>query len=144
MTQRSSEKIFCCGRLWRRSSHIGYLFLKAQNFYDKDGSAKLIPGDLKFSANSPARILRCKCNGRLLKAHPYRAWRLAFEFHYLSPVESIHQRTERIFFYLMKDLRFDKIYFQTEVPFKYDTDKKYSFNWNVKMGWFGYTNVKRF
>ena len=136
---KSSEKYFVAVDYGVGTAHWKSVF-KNTEFYDKDG-AVINTGDLKFKANSPARIY--DVNVMAPVKHIRVGLGIAFEFHYLAQLK-VYTKEGEDFMLFDEGLRFDKIYLQTEVPFKYDTDKKYSFNWNLKMGWFGYTNVKRF
>lgn len=109
-------------------------------FYDKDGSV-INRGDFHFGANSPTR--QYDVNVLAPIKHIRLGLGISFEHHYLSQLKIYTESGEE---YLLFDegLRFDKIYFNTEIPFKYESKKKYSFNFNFHAGWFGYTNVKRF
>lgn len=113
---------------------------KSTEFYDKDGSV-INMGDLHFSANSPTKNLDVNVMAPI--NHVRLGLGINFEFHYLSQLK-IYSKYGEDYLLFDEGLRFDKIYLQAEVPLKYDTDKKYSFSWNAKVGWFGYTNVKRF
>lgn len=136
---KSTEKYFVGVGYGAGTAHWKSVF-KSTEFYDKDG-AVINAGDLKFSANSPTK------NYDVNVMAPIKRVRIglgiSFEFHYLSQLKVYTKESEE-FLLFDEGLRFDKIYLQTELPFKYDTDKKYSFNWSMKLGWFGYTNVKRF
>lgn len=113
---------------------------KNADFYDKDG-AVINTGDFKFSATSPTKHLDANVSA------PFKKIRLgmgiSFEQHYLGALKFYAKNGDEILLF-DEGLRFDKLYFHSEVPFHYNSNKKYSFNWNFRMGWYGYTNVKRF
>ncbi|TAL58944.1 MAG: hypothetical protein EPN85_10360 [Bacteroidetes bacterium] len=136
---KSSEKYFVALGYGFGTARWNSVF-KSTEFYDKDG-AVINMGDLKFSANSPTRNYDVNVMAPIGRIR--FGLGIDFEFHYLAQLKIYTKEGED---YLLFDegLRFDKIYLQAEVPFAYDTDKKYSFSWNTKLGWFGYTNVKRF
>jgi hypothetical protein len=136
---KSSEKYFVAVDYGMGAAHWKSVF-KSTEFYDKDG-AVINSGDLKFTANSPARIYDVNVMAPVKRVRIGLG--IAFEFNYLAQLK-VYTKEGEDFLLFDEGLRFDKIYLQTEVPFKYDTDKKYTFNWNIKLGWFGYTNVKRF
>ena len=137
--QKSGEKYFVALGYGVGTAHWKSVFTSAE-FYDKDGSV-INTGDFEFSANSPTRNYDVNVMAPIGKVRVGLG--IDFEFHYLAQLKIFSKEGED---YLLFDegLRFDKIYLQTEIPFKFDTDKKYSFSWNAKLGWFGYTNVKRF
>ncbi len=138
-SKKSSEKYFVSLGYGMGSARWNSIF-KSTDFYDKDG-AVINSGDFKFHANSPTR------NYDVNVMAPIKRIRIGlgidFEFHYITKLKIYTKEGED---YLLFDegLRFDKIYLQTEIPFKFDTEEKYSISLNMKMGWFGYTNVKRF
>ncbi len=138
-SDKSGDRYFVSLGYGMGTAHWSSVF-KSTEFYDKDGSV-INMGDLKFSANSPTR------NYDVNVMAPIKHIRLGlginFEFHYLAQLK-IYTKYGDDYLLFDEGLRFDKIYLQAEVPFKYDTDKKYSFSLNAKAGWFGYTNVKRF
>jgi hypothetical protein len=136
---KSSEKYFVALGYGMGTAHWNSVF-KSTEFYDKDGSV-LNMGDLKFSANSPTRNYDVNVMASIGRAR--YGLGIDFEFHYLAQLK-IYTKEGEDFLLFDEGLRFDKIYLQAEVPFKYDSDKKYSFSWNSKIGWYGYTNVKRF
>lgn len=109
-------------------------------FYDKDGSV-INTGDFHFGANSPTKHYDVNVLAPIKRIR--LGMGICFEHHYLMQLRVYDKLGEE---YLLFDetLRFDKIYFQSEIPFKYESKKPYSFSWNIKFGWFGYTNVKRF
>ena len=113
---------------------------KSTEFYDKDGRV-INTGDFKFGATSPTRHYDVSVLA------PIKHFRLglgiSFEQHYLSQLK-IYTKGGEEFLLFDESLRFDKVYLNTEIPFNYNSKKKYSFNWNIKAGWFGYSNVKRF
>ena len=113
---------------------------KSTEFYDKDGSV-INRGDFKFAANSPTKHYEINVLAPI--KHFRFGLGIAFEHHYLSQLK-VYTKTGEEYLIFDESLRFDKIYLNTEIPFKYDSKKKYSFSWNFKCGWFGYTNVKRF
>lgn len=137
--KKTSEKYFVALGYGVGTAHWNSTFTSAE-FYGKDGSV-INDGDLKFVGNSPTK------NYDVNVMAPVMGIRIGlgvnFEFHYLSQLKIYTKEGED---YLLFDegLRFDKIYLQTEVPLFYNNDMKYSFSWNMKLGWFGYTNVKRF
>lgn len=114
-------------------------FFKSTEFYDKDGSV-LNTGDFKFSANSASE--HYDVNVMVPIKHIRLGLGIAFEFNYLSEIR-IDSKSGANFLLFDEGLRFDKMYLQSEVPFNYDSKKKYTFNWNFKLGWFGYTNINR-
>jgi len=113
---------------------------ESTEFYDKDGSV-INRGSLKFSANSPTRHYDVNVLA------PIKHFRLglgiSFENHFLAQLKLYGKGGDE---YLIFDekLRFDKIYLNSEFPIKYNPKKKYSFNLNVRAGWFGYSYLKRF
>ena len=113
---------------------------KNADFYDKDG-AVINSGDFKFSATSPTKHLDANVSA------PFKKIRLgigiSFEQHYLASLKFYSKNGDEILLF-DEGLRFDKLYFHSEVPFHYSSKKKYSFNWNCRLGWYGYTNLKRF
>jgi hypothetical protein len=113
---------------------------KSTEFYDKDGSV-INRGDFEFIANSPTKHYDVNVLAPIKKIR--LGLGICFEHHYLSQLKFYSKSGEE---YLLFDegLRFDKIYLNAEIPFKYISNKKYSFSWNVHCGWFSYTNVKRF
>lgn len=136
---KSGEKYFVALGYGVGTAHWNSVF-KSAEFYDKDGSV-INTGDMKFSSNSPTRNYDVNVMAPIGKAR--FGLGIDFEFHYLAQLKIYTKEGED---YLLFDegLRFDKVYLQAEIPFRFDTDKKYSFSWNAKIGWFGYTNVKRF
>lgn len=113
---------------------------KSTEFYDKDGRV-IHNGDLEFNANSPTKHYDINVLAPI--RHIRLGLGISFELHYLSQLK-IYSKGGQEYLLFDESLRFDKAYFHSEVPFKYDSKKKYSFNWNFRFGWFGYTNVKRF
>ncbi|MBI3502856.1 MAG: hypothetical protein HY063_13780 [Bacteroidetes bacterium] len=113
---------------------------RSTEFYDKDGRV-INTGDFEFGANSPTKHYDMNVMAPI--KHIRLGMGICFEHHYLSQLKVYAKGGEE---YLLFDesLRFDKIYFQSEIPFNYESKKKYSFNWNFRGGWYGYTNVKRF
>jgi hypothetical protein len=136
---KSSEKYFVSLGYGAGSAHWNSVF-KSTEFYDKDGTV-IHTGDLKFSANSPSKHYDVNVMAPI--KHIRVGLGISFEFNYLSQLK-VYTKDGEDFLLFDEGLRFDKVYLQAEVPFKYDSNKKYSFNWNIKAGWFGYTNVKRF
>ena len=136
---KSSEKYFVAVDYGFGTAHWSSVF-KNTEFYDKDG-AVIHKGDLKFSSNSPTNNYDVNVMAPL--RHVRIGMGIDFEFHHLSQLK-IYDKDGVAFLLFDEGMRFDKVYLQTEVPFKYDSDKKYSFAWNLKAGWYGYTNVKRF
>lgn len=113
---------------------------KSTEFYDKDGRV-INTGDFSFKATSPTRHIDVNVSAPIKKVR--MGLGISFEDHYLSSLEVYTGGGEK-FLLFDEGLRFDKLFFQTEVPFKYETKKAFSFNLNFRGGWFGYTNVKRF
>ncbi|MFH1005382.1 MAG: hypothetical protein V1781_07835 [Bacteroidota bacterium] len=113
---------------------------KSTEFYNKNGSV-MSTEDFKFRANSPTQHYEVNVMAPIKKVR--LGMGISFEMHYLAELEVYSERGEK-FILFDEGLRFDKMFFQMEVPFKYDSNKKYSFNLNTHLGWFGYTNVKRF
>ena len=136
---KSGERYFIAADYGAGTAHWNSLF-KNTEFYDKDG-AVIHKGNFKFSSNSPTRIYDLNVLAPI--GHIRVGMGIAFEFHYLAQLK-IYSKGGEEFLLFNEGMRFDKVYLQTEVPFKFDTDKKYSFSWIMKAGWFGYTNVKRF
>ena len=136
---KGGDKYFVALGYGMGTAHWNSLF-QSTEFYDKDGTV-INTGDFHFGANSPTR------NYNINVLAPIKHIRLGmgidFEHHFLAQLKVYDKAgVENLLF--DESLRFDKIYFQTEVPLKYDSRKKYSFSFFGKFGWFGYTNVKRF
>lgn len=138
-SKQRGEKYFVALGYGFGTAHWNSVF-KSTEFYDKDGSV-INTGDLHFSANSPSKNLDVNVMAPI--GHVRLGLGINFEFHYLSQLK-IYTKYGDDYLLFDEGLRFDKIYLEAEVPFKFSTDKKYSFSWNSKVGWFGYTNVKRF
>ena len=121
------------------TAHWNSLF-QSTEFYDKDGSV-INRGDFHFGANSPTR--QYDVNVLAPIKHIRLGLGICFEHHFLTQLKVYDKAgVENLLF--DESLRFDKIYLNSEIPFKYDSRKKYSFSLSSKFGWFGYTNVKRF
>ena len=121
------------------TAHWNSLFQRTE-FYDKDGTV-INTGDFHFGANSPTRQYDLHVLAPI--KHIRLGMGICFEHHFLAQLKVYDKAgVENLLF--DESLRFDKIYFQSEVPFNYSSRKKYSFSWDLKFGWFGYTNVKRF
>lgn len=133
------EKYFVAVGYGVGTAHWNSVF-KSTEFYDKDG-AVIHSGNLKFSANSPTKNYDVNVMAPI--KHIRVGLGIDFEFHYIAQLKVFTKEGDE---YMIFDegLRFDKIYLQTEIPFKYNTDQRYSLSWSMKLGCFGYTNVKRF
>jgi hypothetical protein len=136
---QNTDKYFIGGGYGVGTAHWKSVF-KSTEFYDKDGSV-INTGDLKFSANSPTQNYDVNVMAPVKKIRIGLG--ISFEFNYLSQLK-IYTKDGQDFLLFDEGLRFDKIYLQTEIPLKYDANRKYSLSWNMKLGWFGYTNIKRF
>ena len=121
------------------TAHWSSVF-KGTEFYDKDG-AVINNGDLKFSANSPTKHYDANVSAPI--KHIRCGLGISFEQHYLAQLK-IYTKDGQDFLLFDEGLRFDKMYLHLEVPFKYDSKQDYSINWDMRIGWFGYTNIKRF
>ena len=136
--QKNGQKYFVAVDYGFGVAHWNSVF-KNTEFYDKDGSV-MNTDDLTFTSKSPTK------NYDVNVMAPIKHMRIGlgidFEFHYLSQLR-IYDNGGEEFLLFDEGMRFDKVYLQAEVPFKFNTDKKYSFSWNLKAGWYGYTNVKR-
>ncbi len=139
LKSKAGDKYFVALGYGQGTAHWNSLFEKTE-FYDKDGSV-INKGDFHFGANSPTK------NYDICVLAPIRHVRLGlgidFEFHYLSQLR-VYTKTGTDYLLFDESMRFDKIFIAAEVPFKYESRKKYSLSWNMRCGWFGYTNVKRF
>jgi hypothetical protein len=113
---------------------------KNTEFYDKDGKV-INNNDLKFNANSPTKHYDVNVSAPV--KHIRLGLGISFEQHYLDQL-TIYTKDGESFLLFDEGLRFDKMYMHLEVPFKYDSQKEYSISWNLRLGWFGYTNIKRF
>ncbi len=120
-------------------SHWNSVF-KNTEFYDKDGRI-INRGDFEFGANSPTKLYDLSVLVPI--KHIRLGMGICFEHHYLSELK-FYSKTGEEYLLFDESLRFDKIYFNSEIPFTNNSKKKYSFSWNLKAGWFSYTNVKRF
>lgn len=136
---KSGQKYFVALGYGFGTAHWGSVF-KSTEFYDKDGKV-INMGDLEFSANSPTRNYDVNVMAPIGKAR--FGLGIDFEFHYLTQLK-IYTKEGQDYLLFDEGLRFDKMYLQAEIPLNYNSKKKYSFSWNSKVGWFGYTNVKRF
>ncbi|MEK6615264.1 MAG: hypothetical protein AABZ32_04010, partial [Bacteroidota bacterium] len=121
------------------TAHWNSVF-KSTEFYDKDGSV-INKGYFHFGANSPTK--QYDVNVLAPFKHIQVGLGISFEHHYLSELK-IYTKGGKEYLLFDEGFRFDKIYLNTEIPFSYESTKKYSFNLNFHAGWFGYTNVKRF
>ena len=133
------DKYFIALGFGEGTAHWNSVF-KSTEFYDKDGMV-INKGDFKFGANSPTKHYDVNVLAPI--KHIRIGLGISFEHHYLSQLK-IYNKTGEEYLLFDESLRFDKIYLNTEIPFNYNSKKKYSFNWNLKFGWFGYTNVRRF
>ena len=139
LKSKGGDKYFVALGYGQGSAHWNSNF-ESTEFYDKDGSV-INRGDFHFGANSPTK------NFDINVLAPIKHIRLGlgidFEYHYLMQLK-VYTKDGSDYLLFDEAMRFDKIYLTSEVPFKYGSRKKYSFNWNFRCGWFGYTNVKRF
>ncbi|MBI4929264.1 MAG: hypothetical protein HY841_00760 [Bacteroidetes bacterium] len=133
------DKYFVALGYGQGTAHWSSLF-KSTEFYDKDGRV-INTGDLEFAANSPTKQYDVHVLAPI--KHIRLGLGISFEHHYLSQLK-IYTKSGEEYLLFDESLRFDKINFIAEVPFNYESKKKYSFSWNFNCGWFGYTNVKRF
>lgn len=118
---------------WRSS-------FKDTEFYDKDGKV-INTGDLRFTAKSPTR--HYDVNVLAPVKNIYLGMGIAFEFDYLAELK-VFLKDGYEFMLFEEGMRFDKIYFQMEKPFKNEKKRPYNISLAFKAGWYGYTNVKRF
>lgn len=136
---KAGDKYFVALGYGVGTAHWNSVF-KSTEFYDKDGSVISDDG-LKFSSNSPTK--HYDVNVLAPVKHVRLGLGIAFEHHYLAQLK-IYTKDGESYLLFDEGLRFDKMYLQMEVPFKYDSKKKYTISWNLRAGWFGYTNIKRF
>lgn len=133
------NKYFIAAGVGIGSARWNSLFQNTE-FYDKDGSV-INRGDFHFGAKSPTRSYDVNVQAPLKKIR--LGLGICFEHHYLAELK-VYDRDGSEYLLFDEGLRFDKIYFNSEIPLKYASRKKYSINLNFRTGWFGYTNVKRF
>lgn len=135
---RKADKYFFSVAYGEGTARWNSVFKNA-DFYDKDG-AVINSGDFKFSATNPTKHLDANVSA------PFKKIRLglgiSFEEHYMNQLRFYNKKGDEILLF-DETMRFDKLYFHSEVPFHYATKNKYSFNWNFRLGWYGYTNVRR-
>ncbi len=136
---KGGDKYFIALGYGMGTAHWNSVF-QSTEFYDKDG-AVIHEGDFHFGANSPTRNYDVNVQAPLKKIR--LGLGICFEPHYLTQLK-VYEKGGAEFMLFDEGLRFDKIYLQSEIPFKYGSRKRYSFNLNFRAGWFGYTNVKRF
>lgn len=112
---------------------------KSTDFYDKDGSI-IHTGDLKLKANSTTK--HYDANVSIPIKHVRVGLGISFEYHYLNEIK-VYASNFSEYLLFNEGLRFDKMYLHLEVPFKYNSTKDYSISWNARLGWYGYTYVRR-
>ena len=136
---KKGEKYFIGLGYGLGTSHWNSVFKNTQ-FYDKDGSV-IKSGDFKFQANSPTKHYDINVMVPIKRIR--FGMGISFEYQYLSQLK-IYSSNGDEFLIFDEGMRFDKIYLQAEVPFNFDTKKKYTMSWSFKAGSFGYTYVNRF
>ena len=136
---KAGDKYFISAGLGVGTAKWNSLF-ENTDFYDKDG-AVINKGDFYFGAKSPTTTY--DLNVLVPIKHIRFGLGIGFEYHYLTQLQ-VYDKSGSNYLLFDEMMRFDKIYLDIQVPFKYSSRKKYSFNWDMRCGWFGYTNVKRF
>ena len=136
---KAGDKYFISLGYGRGTAHWNSQF-KNTEFYNKDGSV-INRGDFSFGANSPVNLYDVHVLAPVSKVR--LGLGIDFEYHYLLQLKVYNKDgSDNLLF--DESMRFDKIYLDFECPFKYESKQRFSLNWNVRCGWFGYTNVKRF
>ena len=136
---KAGDKYFISLGYGQGTAHWNSIF-EGTEFYDKDGSV-INSGDFHFSANTPTNHYDVNVLAPI--KHIRLGLGISFEHHYLSQLK-IHTMGGEEYLLFDEGLRFDKVYLNSEIPFKYESPKKYSFSLNFHAGWFGYSNIKRF
>lgn len=108
--------------------------------YDDKGEI-IRSGDMRFNANNNTRILNLEIAAPVYKFRVGLG--ISFEDFYLDKL-SIESNTAtangRVVIFSEK-FRFERFYAHVELPFKYDTDKPYSFSMKANVGYFGVSEI---
>ncbi len=111
--------------------------------YDKDGTI-IISGDIRFKAHNSTKLMNIEVSAPIMKVR--FGLGICFEDFFLDKLalRSNTPSADKSIIIFDERFRFEKFYTQIEVPFKFDTDKPYSFSFKGHLGYFGYSGIKRF
>jgi hypothetical protein len=108
--------------------------------FDKFGSV-IKSGDLDFKAQNDLNSFSLDASA------PFGKIRLGigiqFDYYFLDKLEITTPFATNIILY-DESFRWDKFFVSAEIPFKYESDKSYSFSSKTHLGYFGYSYVDRF
>lgn len=117
-----------------------YSTLNNTVMYDKNGNV-IKSGEIQFTARNTTKFYCYEGTFPVMKVR--MGLGISFEQFYLDQlaVNAAGNESNLLF---DESFRFDKIYYSLEVPFKFDTDKPYSFSGMTKVGYFNYNGIERF
>lgn len=117
--------------------------LGSTELYDNNGSV-IRSGDMRFRAKNSTGILNLEVSAPVSKVR--LGLGVSFENFYLDKLTVLSNTpgADGTIIIYDESFRFEKFYAQVEVPFKFDTDKSYSFGFKGHIGYFGFSGVKHF
>ena len=120
-----------------------YSNLGNTELYDKNGSV-IRSGDMRFKAKNSTDLLNLEVSAPLAKIRVGLG--VSFENFYLDKltISSNTPGADGAIIVYDESFRFEKFYMQVETPFKFDTEKPYSFGFKGHIGYFGFSGVKHF
>ncbi len=117
--------------------------LGSSELYDSHGGI-IRSGDMRFKARNTTHMLNLEVSAPVSRVR--LGLGIAFENYSLDKL-SITSNTPGVDGAIViydESFRFEKFYAQVEVPFKFDSDKSYSFGFKGHLGYFGYSGVKHY
>jgi hypothetical protein len=120
-----------------------YSNLGNTELYDKNGSV-IRSGDMRFKAKNSTDMLNLEVSAPVAKIRIGLG--VSFENFYLDKltISSNTPGADGAIIVYDESFRFEKFYLHVETPFKFDTDKPYSFGFKGHIGYFGFSGVKHF
>ncbi|MBN8703486.1 MAG: hypothetical protein J0M08_10500 [Bacteroidetes bacterium] len=110
--------------------------------YDKSGNV-IRSGEIQFTAKNPTKFYNYEASFPVMKVR--MGLGISFEEFYIDQLALSSTPTAAESNLIFDEsFRFDKIYFTLEVPFKFDSDKLYSFSATSRLGYFNYNGIERF
>jgi hypothetical protein len=138
----NNEKYFVYAAYGMGSAHW-YSELRETSIYDQNGSA-IHSGDLKFRAKNSSTFYDL---GVIFPAGNLRlGLGMNFERFFLTQIllqNTVQQTSGQTGIIFDESFRFDKLYFQMEVPFWPEARSKWALSANMNLGFFSFNNVDR-